>query len=334
MSRHSRGPVTDAVFVFDGRGRRCASSAGSDAALRGPVRTIDELGAKFRMPDGRPLELDVAGTHVGVGVNGLSGERVAITAEPVQSEDGDVDEAGPATIVTVRAFRDEDDPATLRLALGSILAHELRTPMTTIFGGAQLIASPGTSEETRVEAASAVARQTAVLNAIVENLVALVRLGGERPDDREPLRLQHVLNRFVEAERARHPGSRIDLDIPADVPAVLTAGPLLEHVLRNLVDHALLYAPRDATVRLRARKARREVEIAVIDDGPTRDEGDARGAFDLFHRSRRTSADPSGANLALVVARRLVEAAGGRISARVASAGGEIVVALPIAREA
>src|SRR5207244_2915984 len=81
---------------------------------------------------------------------------VVITTELL--EDGTGAARGPAMVVAVRPFRDEDDPATVHHALGSVLAHELRTPMTTIFGGAQLVSDPRVSGTTRNEAAKSVER--------------------------------------------------------------------------------------------------------------------------------------------------------------------------------
>jgi signal transduction histidine kinase len=323
--------VSDAVFVFDGRGRRCAASPGSDAGFDHPVRSIDDLVAKFRSPDGTALALDVAGSHLGVGLNGMSGYRVAITAERVEADSENADDSCPMTIVTVRAFSDEDDPSTLRFALGSILAHELRTPMTTIFGGAQLMEKSTVSDSARTQAAASVRREAMHLNRIVEDLVTLVRGDRDRADDPEPLMVQHVLARIVDEQRAAHPDAMLKLTVLHTVPAVLATQAELEHALRNLIDHALTYGPLGDAVRIEARRAGDEVEISIADDGPARDDVTALSAFDLFHVSSRTAADPSGANLALVVSRRLVRGMGGRIWARSTPTGGEIVFALPVA---
>jgi len=64
--------------------------------------------------------------------------------------------------------------------------------------------------------------------------------------------------------------------------------------------------------------------------GPGRSAAEAERAFDLFSRSSRSTADPSGANLGLVVGRLLVERMNGRIWAG-ASIGGELGFALPLA---
>jgi signal transduction histidine kinase len=330
LSRHSGGLVSDAVFVFDAEGSRCAGTPGIDKALGGrPIKRVGDLAARFRQPDGMPLDLDVAGTRIAVGTNGHTGSRVVITTELLA--DGSSEACDPAMVVSVRPFRDEDDPATVHQALGSVLAHELRTPMTTIFGGAQLVSDPRVSETTRTEAARSVEREAQHLNRIIEDLVVLVRSNRDAPPGLEPVMLQHIVPRAVAATQATRPRATIEVSMPSSLPPVLATEEQVDHVVHNLVDHAVVYSPQGGVVRIVARRAGRTVEVHVADDGPVRDEAAARGAFDLFHTSGRSAADPSGANLRLVVTRRLVLAMGGRIWASSDSPGGELAFSLPIA---
>jgi signal transduction histidine kinase len=330
LSRHTGGLVTDAVFVFDAEGSRCAGTPGVDKAFGGPpIERVDDLAARFRQPDGMPLELDLPGTRIALGANGQSGLRVVITTE-LLGEGGRVPSV-PAMVVSVRPFRDEDDPATVHFALGSVLAHELRTPMTTIFGGAQLVSDPRVSETTRNEAARSVEREAQHLNRIIEDLVVLVRSSRDSPPGLEPVMLQHIVPRAVASTKATRPRASIEVSLPPSLPPVMGAEEQVDHVVHNLVDHAVVYSPPGGTVRIEARRVGGNVEVHIVDDGPGRDKRAAMGAFDLFHTSARTAADPSGANLGLVVTRRLVLAMGGRIWASSDGPGGELAFSLPIA---
>lgn len=330
MSPHAGGLLADAVFLFDAAGRRCGGSRGVDAAFGGePVRDIRDLGTRFRQLDGTPLQLDLPGSRTAVGSNGSGGGAVAITTELIDGATND--SCSPALLVSVHPYRTDDDPATLQRVLGSVLGHELRTPMTTIYGGAQLVTHAGVSPATRDEAAKAIEREARRLHRIVEDLVVLVRPVGDASAEPEPLMLQHVLPHVVEAERAARPEATIELTIAPALPAVLGSADDVEHVVRNLVAHALIYSPDDGRIVVEASRVDDAVEVRVADDGPARDEGDARGAFDLFHASSRTAADTSGANLALVATRRLVERMSGRIWARTIPTGGEVAFSLPIA---
>ena len=322
--------MTDAVFVFDAEGSRCAGTTGVDKAFGGrPIERLGDLATRFRQPDGMPLDLELPGIRIAVGANGQSGSRVIITTELLG--EGDRVPSVPAMVVSVRPFRDEDDPATVHHALGSVLAHELRTPMTTIFGGAQLVSDPRVSETTRNEAARSVEREAQHLNRIIEDLVVLVRSSRDSPPGLEPVMLQHIVPRAVASIKAARPRASIEVSLPSSLPPVMGAEEQVDHVVHNLLDHAVVYSPLGATVRVEARRAGRDVEVHFVDDGPGRNELAAMGAFDLFHTSSRSAADPSGANLGLVVTRRLVLAMGGRIWASSAAPGGELAFSLPIA---
>ena len=322
--------MTDAVFVFDAEGSRCAGTTGVDKAFGGrPIERLGDLATRFRQPDGMPLELEFPGIRIAVGANGQSGSRVVITTELLG--EGDRVPSVPAMVVSVRPFRDEDDPATVHHALGSVLAHELRTPMTTIFGGAQLVSDPRVSETTRNEAARSVEREAQHLNRIIEDLVVLVRSSRDSPPGLEPVMLQHIVPRAVASIKAVRPRASIQVSLPSSLPPVMGAEEQVDHVVHNLLDHAVVYSPPGATVRIEARRAGRDVEVHFVDDGPGRNELAAMGAFDLFHTSSRSTADPSGANLGLVVTRRLVLAMGGRIWASSDAPGGDLAFSLPIA---
>jgi histidine kinase/DNA gyrase B/HSP90-like ATPase/phospho-acceptor domain-containing protein len=330
LSRHTRGLLIDAVFVFDADGSRCAGSPGVDGAFGGkPIQRLTDLAARFHQPDGMPLDLDVPGTRIALGSNGQSGSRVVITTELLGG--GARVPCEPAMLISVRPFRDEDDPVTVHHALGSVLAHELRTPMTTIFGGAQLVSDPRVSETTRHEAARSVEREAQHLNRIIEDLVVLVRSNRDSPPGLEPVMLQHVVPRAVAATKATRPRAQIEVSLPPSLPPVMAAEEQVDHVVHNLVDHAVVYSPPGSTVRVDARRSGRNVEVHILDDGPVRDAAGAKAAFDLFHTSARSAADPSGANLGLVVTRRLVLAMGGRLWASSSGPGGELVFSLPIA---
>jgi K+-sensing histidine kinase KdpD len=73
------------------------------------------------------------------------------------------------------------------------------------------------------------------------------------------------------------------------------------------------------------------VQIAIEDDGPARTPDELGRAFDLFASSARQAADPSGANLSMVAARRIVRRLGGEARAVRADHGGRVVVSLPLA---
>ena len=329
MSRVPAGPVRDAVYIFDAHGIRCAATPGADKVVGGGrVAGLTDLARRYRQPDGLPLDIEANGTRVAIDVDWRSRVRVTITTDTLS--DLATGDGVPAFLVAVRPFRDEDDPLTVQHALGSVLAHELKTPLTTIVGGSQLVSHARTTEGARRDAASSVVREAHRLNRIVEDLVVLVRSNGDPAPELEPVMLQHVLPRVVASELELYPTADIRLSIAPRLPAVMSSEHYLAHTMRNLLDHAMRYSP-DGVVEVRAHRTNGSVDLRIADGGPGRDEAAAQQAFDLFATSERTTLDASGANVGLVVARQLAARMGGRIRASVGDCG-EVTLSLPIVR--
>jgi signal transduction histidine kinase len=329
--RASPAPVAaqpwNGVLLFAPGGDLIAATAGDPVLAGAPVTRIEDVEGRYRQSDGMPINLRRRGRHVGIPINGR-GPRLMIVSEPLVSRDGNREEP---LAVSIDPFSGENDPATVQRALGSVLAHELRTPLTTVYGGAELLTRHGLPDATRREAARSVATAAEQLHRVIEDLVVLVRWQGERSDDAEPVLLQPILR--AEVDRFGSDAVRVDLRVEERLPPVTAVGGAVEHIVRNVLVHAVANTPPTGRVVVDARASGSWIEIHVTDAGPALSSEERERAFDLFGRASRTGGDPSGANLALVTARRLTERVGGRIQAGSPDAGAETIVRLPAAVE-
>jgi signal transduction histidine kinase len=114
-------------------------------------------------------------------------------------------------------------------------------------------------------------------------------------------------------------------------PALVGDAPLLRRMLANLLDNAAKYSEPPSPVSLAARGVGDDLVVEVRDRGIGIDAEDLPRLFTPFFRTDRSRArGTGGVGLGLVLARRIAEAHGGRIS--VASAPGEgtvVTVTLP-----
>ncbi len=316
-----------------------AATAGGAAGFDAPdPASLDRLAAHLRGPDGRPLALDAPTDDGALLAVDAAGHQVEVLVDRLTPSIP----GGPATIVSVTPLGDA--PAQLvQRALGGVLAHALRTPLTTIYGGAQLVRDHLASEATRDEAALAVAREAQRLLEVIENLVVLARFEPPRAADLEPVLLQRVLPGVVEAERVAAPSLVFSVDLPADLPAVRASVRHVEHAFRNLLVWAVQSSRPHGEIAVTGRLAGDAVEVRVADLGARPSDADAAHAFDLFARSPRTTADASGVNLGLFISRRLIQGMDGRIwvgastlpgSTAGARSGAESGFALPVAEDA
>jgi two-component system OmpR family sensor kinase len=210
-------------------------------------------------------------------------------------------------------------------------SHELRTPITTVRGYAELYRAGALQERAELDEAMRRTQQEAErMGSLVEDLLHLARLDQGRPVERQAVDLAPLAADAVLDAQAAAPER--DVAVDADGPAVVLGeeGPLRQ-VLANLVGNALVHAP-DSPVRVRVRTEGGAAVLEVADQGPGMAPTDAARAFERFYRadaSRQRHRGGSGLGLAIVEA--TVRAHGGEVGIVTAPGEGTTVrVTLPL----
>jgi PAS domain S-box-containing protein len=197
-----------------------------------------------------------------------------------------------------------------------VLSHELRTPVTSIYGGTQLLLGRGTrlDAETRNDLLVSVAAEAERLQRMIENLVAMARI--ERGGDfgaMRPVLIDRIIKQLVERERGLWPEVTIKLVLDAPVQMVAADEDYLAQIMRNLLSNAAKYSGAGSTVEVSLEDGDGEVIVRVRDDGPGLDAEDVDRLFGLYYRAARNASIAPGAGIGLFVCRELVTAMGGRI---------------------
>jgi K+-sensing histidine kinase KdpD len=210
--------------------------------------------------------------------------------------------------VRVEYLREPD-----RRAFLEILSHELRTPVTTIYGGARLLATGTLDRSQRLALAADVATEAERLHGLVEDLVILAR--SEHDDIRpvgEPVALDRIVIEAIERTVTRHPGVVLRFLGSHDVAADSADEDMLEHVLRDLLDEAVRAGGALGPIEIVVAGSDEEVSVRIVDRRER--EGQPDGSL---------AATPSG--LGMYVAERLIQAMGGSLWTRPAANGGHEV---------
>ena len=200
-----------------------------------------------------------------------------------------------------------------------VLSHELRTPVTSIYGGTQLLLGRGArlDPETRNELLVSVAAEAERLQRMIENLVAMARIerGGDFGGTR-PVLVDRIIKQLVERERGLWPEVTIKLVADGPVQMVAADEEYLAQIMRNLLSNAAKYSGAGSTIEVSLEDGDGEVMIRVRDDGPGIAEEDADRLFGLYYRSAKQATTAPGAGIGLFVCRELVATMGGRIWAK------------------
>jgi signal transduction histidine kinase len=213
------------------------------------------------------------------------------------------------------------------------IAHELRTPITILRGRLEGILD-GVYPPDEANIAPAL-EETYLLERLVEDLrlLALAEANQLRYEMKS-IRLNELVETILGLFTAQADEKEIKLLLEAepDIPEVMVDPQRFQQVIGNLIDNALRYTPEGSTIELNIKKVDQNIELSVADEGQGIPEEELKHIFDRFWRGEKSRArSTGGAGLGLSIARRLVEAHGGRIWARNRSPRGfEVIISLPI----
>jgi signal transduction histidine kinase len=208
------------------------------------------------------------------------------------------------------------------------ISHELKTPLTTIIGHAELL---GDLHEHR--SVEAIARNAARLNRLVQNLLDYSRVQDRLASVRVDIDLGEVCRSALDLVAHIADTGEVTVEMAdCDGPVTVSGDPdELSLVVDNLVSNAVKYTRPRGTVRVVVEREASWVRVHVRDSGMGISEADQVHLFSAFHRSSNPEAlSIPGTGLGLAISRRIVETHGGRLSVRsVLGEGSTFTLSLP-----
>jgi two-component system OmpR family sensor kinase len=210
-------------------------------------------------------------------------------------------------------------------------SHELRTPITSIRGYAELFRR-GAAErpDDLAKAMQRIEDEGARMGELVDELLLLAQLDRGLPLHHDLVDLREVAVAAVDAARAAEPERPVDLVAPSSA-RVVGDEMRLRQIVDNLLANGRTHTPPLTRLHVRIAAADSEVLLEVADEGPGVPKEEAERIFERFYRTDRSrSRAQGGVGLGLAIAHSLVVAHGGRLEYRPRPGGGAVFrVALP-----
>lgn len=224
-----------------------------------------------------------------------------------------------------QARKREEKANTLKLynTLLNSLSHELRTPIATIIGASDnLLMNVGKlKEEHKHNLVSEISLASLRLNQQVENLLNMSRLESgfiqPKKDWCDLNELIYASIKRIEDQLERH---IIDVDIKETLPLFKLDVGLMEQVLYNLINNAVIYTPAKAVILVKADCVESKCIITVEDNGKGFPEDEREKVFEKFYRLKYSKT--GGTGLGLSIAKGFVEAHNGTIKLESSNTGG------------
>ena len=255
----------------------------------------------------------------GIGLLEVDSTEVGAFTEEDQALVATIGRALAGPIDLAARYAAELRASALRDAFTGVISHELRTPITTIYGMSHVLRQRHDTmdPETRRQAIADIEEEADRLRRLAEDLLVLSRAeGGRLVLARDPLVIRHVIRQALDGEARRWPGHTFSANVPLDLPLVLGEELHVGQVLQNLLSNAAKYSDTGSAVEVRAMNDEGGVSILVLDEGGGLPAESSEPLFDLFYRAPEAARRASGAGIGLFVCRQLVEGMGGRIWGR------------------
>lgn len=194
-------------------------------------------------------------------------------------------------------------------------AHELRSPLTTLYGELSHALRKARDADAYREAIEQAHDAAKRLKLMTEDLLALARLGASSQDFMEPVNLVESLWAAIEAVawEANERDTKINVTGESSL-IVYGHARNLERLLRNLIENAVRHSPKGGCVDIVVEQRGDIAEVSVSDEGPGIAEEERERVFEPFYRGVRERADDMpGAGLGLPIARQIARSHGGDV---------------------
>jgi two-component system, OmpR family, sensor histidine kinase KdpD len=205
----------------------------------------------------------------------------------------------------------------LRSTLLRAVAHDLRSPLTSLSGAGEMLYEnfDKLSVSEQKELSKSISEEMIWLTNIVENILNMTRISEARLIlNRDYEVVDDIVGEAVSHMKELLSSRKFSVSLPKDVVEIFIDGKLVSQVLINLLSNAVRYTPADAQIKLEVTADDARVQFSVSDTGKGIDAGRKHTLFKSFSQSQKGITDGQrGMGLGLSICRAVVEAHGGLI---------------------
>lgn len=277
--------------------------------LREP-KTGDSVYSLDRNEDFRKVVEDVLKGQHGSAMLQLDGEYVQLIANPVSRDDRVV---GAVLLLVNETEKVERE--NLRREFSANVSHELKTPLTSISGFAEIIQDGMVQGEDVQKFAGRIYREAQRLIQLVEDTIKISQLDeGENPYEWEKVDAYAVVKNVCGNLRDIAAKKNVHFFIDGENLIFCTVKPILEEVIYNLCDNGIKYNREDGTVSIHLQELKDSVEIRVKDNGIGIPREDCSRVFERFYRVDKSHSKAiGGTGLGLSIVKHGVTFLGGTL---------------------
>lgn len=213
------------------------------------------------------------------------------------------------------------------------LAHDLKTPLTSIVAYLSMLQShPELSEAERSKYTGISLEKAIRLGKLIEEFFEITKFNAQDIVlEKTELNLSHMLEQIADEMYGVFQEKRLECQVEAAEDVIVPADPdKLARVFDNLMRNAVAYCDRETTIHIQVSQDKDNAKIVFINEGPKIANDKLQHIFEKFFRADNSrSSETGGAGLGLAIAREIVELHGGQIQAQSDDHETRFIVSLP-----
>ncbi|MCA8974812.1 MAG: PAS domain-containing protein, partial [Planctomycetes bacterium] len=235
---------------------------------------------------------------------------------------------GGSKVLYFRDVTRETEVDRMKSEFLSTAAHELRTPMASVFGFSELLLKRNFDEKTRTDLLNTIHRQAGALIHLLNELLDLARIEARAGKDFkihvQPLR--PIIEQTVSALLVPNDPRKVTVELPDSLPHCAVDAEKLQQALTNLLSNAYKYSPDGGEIRLDIVHGEHagEIGVRVRDHGIGMTPEQLSRCFERFYRADASGNIP-GTGLGLSLVKEIIEILGGRIDLQSSHGNGTTV---------
>ena len=227
------------------------------------------------------------------------------------------------------AMKAESEKERMRANLLRAVSHDLRTPLTTIYGSGTTLLENGAemTEEQRKKIIAGIKEDSEWLIRMVENLLSITKIdSGQVKIIKTPTVLEELIDSVILKIKKRYPSQKVDIDIPDDVVIIPMDAILIEQVIVNLLENSIQHAKGMTNLSLKVFTLGNQAIFEISDNGCGINPKMLEFIFTGYYTSSDDISDSQkkNAGIGLSVCATIIKAHGGSIKAENLKAGGVV----------
>lgn len=303
--------ASEAMLLFDSQARLgLLNPAGEELFTNTPVKLNQPLPTDGGYEAFIKLLEEARASNMSISGEVLWPDQRTFTAFIAPIEDGGT----VAILHDVSRFKDLDRVKNEFIATAS---HDLKNPLTSIGGYAQLLSHAGSLNDNQKDFVQRIQHSVKNMSELVQNMMSLAQTDLEAIQKHEPVEL-NVLLQEMEKEFALQAKEKLQSFVVclSEKPLQLSGDPLqLRQAIRNLIGNAIKYTPQGGEINVKTGIQPGQITIHVEDNGYGIPAADLPFIFNRFYRVRSGKASEiEGNGLGLAIVKSVIEQHGGEIT--------------------